>query len=798
MELHEKIKRLPMKPGVYLFKDVKGEIIYIGKAIKLKNRVSSYFSGKPSDPKTARLVSRIVDFEFVVVDNEVEALVLEANLVREHRPHYNVNLKDDKRFPYIHVTDEPFPRIEVERRKTRSGLYFGPFTDTHGMRQTMALIQRHFRLRDCKHMLPEHAPIRACLNLDIGKCDAPCQGKITSEEYASRVEEAVLFLKGKRRELVNRLEERMKTAASEHKYEDAAEIRDQIKAIDSIWQKQRIDTDLADRDLHAIAIGRRSGIAVTMQVRQGRVISRGEFSLAVSEGTEISEAMSAYLTQYYSDNPNPPKEILVSAKPREMEDIEKLVSKSRGGKVTIVLPTRGPKRELVKLVERNAELLLADLVSSKKNAQLPFAILDLERHLRLKTPPRRIEAVDISHLGGTCAVASLVSFTDGKRNSGGYRRFRIKYAEGGDDYASIFEVVTRRFSRLKEEGKAYPDLLLIDGGRGQLNAGIQAIKELGLEGQVEIASIAKRLEEVFRPELENSIMLPKDSAALRLLVKVRDEAHRFAVEYQRKRRSKAYQAQELATIEGIGEVRQKRLLSEFDSLEQIASTEPEEISKRGNIPLELARKVVEFLSPFKITVILAFVGLSIFGGCTPSPRYIGGARPETVAKKTEPKKETKPEVKPQKKAKVKAETEKTAALTKQTAKPKTAEPKSGGRVNEDAVRGAVNLYLGTPYKYGGNGLGGIDCSGFTHNVMKSAGLNIPRTSSDQYRQGKPIAKPAFGDLVFFRMRGKGVDHVGVFLGGNRFAHASRISGVTIDSLEDNYYKSRYLGARRFE
>ncbi|MCK5832691.1 excinuclease ABC subunit UvrC [bacterium] len=793
MDLRAKIKRLPLKPGVYLFKNSKGEIIYIGKAIKLKNRVSSYFRGKHSNPKTARLVAKIEDLEFIVVDNEVEALVLEANLVRKHRPHYNVNLKDDKRFPYIHVTEEPYPRIEIVRRKSSSGLYFGPYTDARGMRQTVGLIQKHFRLRSCKNNLPKQAPIRPCLNFDIGRCDAPCQEYVSNDIYSERVDEVILFLKGKKRELVKRLKERMVKLASEEKYEEAADIRDQIKAIDSIWRKQKIDTDLADRDLHAVAIGPRNGIAVTMQVRQGRVISRGEFLLSVSEGTKKSEAMSGYLKQYYQDNPDPPKEILTSVQPDDFNDIAKFVSQCRGNKVKISVPSRGQKKDLIKLVEHNAELLLADLLASKKKIQLPFAIIDLQKYLHLNTPPRTIEAIDISHLSGTCAVASLVSFIDGKKNSRGYRRFRIKTAEGGDDYASIAEVVNRRYARLIEEGKALPDLLLIDGGRGQLNAAKNSLNELEIADQLELASIAKRLEEVFRSEYKNPIMLAKDSPALRLLVKIRDEAHRFAIEYQRKRRTKAYQAQELISIEGIGEIRQKKLLKEFESLEQIASSNPEEISEKTRIPLDLAHKVVEFLSSYKLILVLIALGISILGGCTPSPRYIGSTKPVLAPKKIEQAKKDEDKRVKTKNAKHKEETQK--AIQKQNTTQNIKTPST--RFNPDAMLGAVNLYLGTPYKYGGNGLGGVDCSGFTHNVMDAAGIEIPRTSSSQYRQGKPVVKPSAGDLVFFRMRGKGVDHVGVFLGGNRFVHASSSSGVTIDSLDEEYYKKRYLGARRF-
>ncbi len=792
MGVREKIRRLPQKPGVYLFKDSKGKIIYIGKAIKLRNRVSSYFSGKPSDPKTARLVARIDDVEFVMVDNEIEALVLEANLVRQHKPHYNVNLKDDKRFPYIHVTDEPFPRIEVERRKSKSGMFFGPFTDGRGMRRSISLIQRHFRIRCCKHDLPEHAPSRPCLNYDIGRCDAPCQGKISKDEYLARVDEAVMFLRGKHKELVARLHDRMKKLSAQNRFEDAAEIRDQIHAIDSIWQKQKIDTDLADRDLHAIAAGPRNAVAVAMQVRQGRVIARQEFHMKISADTQKPEIMSGYLKQYYADNPDPPREILISTEPEDKIGITDFVSNIRGHKVAMRIPLRGDKKGLLDLVERNAQLLLADLVADKKKVDLPFSVLDLQKQLRLSKPPRRIEAVDISHLGGTLAVASLVTFTDGKKYSRGYRRFRIMSAEGGDDYASIYEVIHRRFMYLKEDDKGFPDLLLIDGGKGQLNAARKALDELGVVDDVELASLAKRLEEVFRPNLDKSIMLPKDSAALRLLMRVRDEAHRFAIQYQRKRRTKAFRAQELASVGGVGEIRQKRLLTEFASLEEIASATPELVSKKAKIPIEIARKVIDFLSPYKIAIFVAFFGLSILTGCTPAPRYIGGARPQITARKTTKKDKTsKPKAAPKK---VETDDKTYASALPAPAKNIPTKPTS---FSSAALLGAVNLYLGTPYKYGGNGLGGIDCSGFSKNVLDAAGIDIPRTSADQYRRGKPTSKPSFGDLVFFRMKGGGVDHVGVYLGANRFAHASSSSGVTIDSLNDDYYRSRFLGARRF-
>ncbi len=783
MELREKIRGLPKKPGVYLFKNRADNIIYIGKAKSLRARVSSYFTGKPSDPKTARLITKIRDVGYIVVDNEIEALVLEANLVREHRPHYNINLKDDKRFPYIHVTDEPFPRIEVVRRRGRVGRYFGPYTDARAMRSVINLIKEHFRLRSCKHYLPSRAPSRACLNFDMNLCDAPCQGNVSEEEYSERIGEVFLILKGRRRELIKKLKKKMSDAAGKKNFEAAAEFRDRIDAVEMVWQRQKIDTDLADRDLHAVAAGPRNAVAVTMQVREGRVIARQEFHISISPDTTKSGVMSGYLTQYYSENTNPPAEILVSIIPDDCDSIRVFVSERRKKNIELRVPRRGPKHELIKLVERNAELLLAELVQSKDNVRLPFGIIELEKLLKLNRTPRVIEAIDISHLSGTNAVASLVSFRDGKKFGKGYRRFRIKTAEGGDDYASIYEVVHRRIKRLLDDKKALPDLLLIDGGKGQLAMARKAAEEFGVGNRIELASIAKRLEEIFRPGYDKSLMLPRDSAALRLLVRIRDEAHRFAIQYQRQRRTKAFRAQELVSIEGIGPKRQKRLLIEFDSLENIANSEPEVVAEKAAIPIEISRKIIDFLSPYKTAMILVAMGILLFGGCTPSPRYIGNARPATIRRHKPRSVETV------------ADTVR-AAEAPATRITRDAPVKRSTAFDQDALLGAVNIYLGTPYRYGGTGFDGIDCSGFVQNAFHQAGVDLPRTSGEQYRVGKSVKRPDFGDLLFFGMSGRSVDHVAIALGNSRFAHASSSLGVTINSLDDPYYKRRFIGARR--
>jgi cell wall-associated NlpC family hydrolase len=583
-------------------------------------------------------------------------------------------------------------------------------------------------------------------------------------------------------------------------------LRNQVTAIDRIWQKQKVDTDLEDRDLHAIAVGARDAIAVTMQVREGRVIARQEFYMTVSLQTLKCEVMNGFLTQYYSDNPNPPREILVSILPNDFEHIEKFVSEKRGARVEMKAPERGDKFDLIQMVERNAELLLSDVVCQKKKVQLPFGIIELEKELHLKKTPRTIEAIDISHLGGTQAVGSLVTFRDGKKYGHGYRRYRIKWSGGGDDYSSIYEVVSRRINRIKEEGIALPDLLLIDGGKGQLSAAKKALAENNATDEVELASIAKRLEEVFRPGFENPFMLPKTSAGLRLLVKIRNEAHRFANEYQRLRRTENFRAKELTSISGIGEKRQKNLLKNFQSIEEIADSTPEIVAEKGKFPIEIAKKVIEALSAYRSVAVLLLVFIFSFAGCVPSPRYLGNGRPVAVSTQENSKTQSE-KSKEEKKAVVESKTKKTELKKPEKEQAKNRENKTAPKSEStsiprnkksEAMMGTINLYLGTPYKYGGEDFSGIDCSGFVRNVYREVGVDLPRSSREMFVVGEKTSEPEFGDLVFFHCESRSVDHVGICLGDRKFAHSSTRLGVTIDYLEEPYYKRRYLGARKIE
>ncbi len=591
----EKYRRAPHKPGVYIFRGAGGDMLYIGKARDLKKRLASYVFGRSPSPRIERMLSRAVDLEWIVTDNELEALILEANLVRQHKPRYNVELRDDKHYPYIKITDEPFPRITIARRKGRDGLYFGPYADRTGAVKLMRLVRRLFRIRVCKHKLPPKRKLRACVLYDIGRCLGPCIGACSEEEYRRAVEEVVMFLRGRRTQLLDRLRRQMEDAAQREQFEIAARLRDTIFELEKILTPQKMDSDLGDRDFVALAVGKSIGVAVIFRVRQGAMISRHTVPLTVPKTESLGEVLAEFLGRFYAEDGDIPEEVILQEHPADEDELLQTLCVLRGKRVEIKVPQRGPKRETLLLAHRNAQLILSEMLLQREKVHVPYGVLELERYLHLPKTPNRIEAFDISNIGSQTIVGSMVQFVGGKANKSAYRRFRVKGVSGQDDFASMREVVFRRYRRLLDEGKPLPDLIVVDGGKGQLSAARSALKALGLDDKIVTIAIAKRIDELFVPWQSESVMLPKDSAALKLLQRIRDEAHRFAIEFSRRSHRKKALALELMEVEGVGERRAEALLRAFGSLDEIAHSSPDEVAQKAGIPRPVAERVVETL-----------------------------------------------------------------------------------------------------------------------------------------------------------------------------------------------------------
>ncbi len=573
MELKLKLKNLPDRPGVYVMKDSSGKVIYIGKAKSLRDRVRAYFHATaPYHPKVSALISKISDLEVLATDSEMEALILEANLIKEHRPRYNVNLKDDKRYPYLKVTDEPFPRVLVVRRVKKDGArYFGPYTNVKAMRQTLGILRKIFVIRSCNYALPPTRKIKLCLDYHIKRCPGPCEGKVSEEEYGEIIRNVLLFLSGRSRLLLSHLTERMNQCSAREEYEKAASLRDQINSLGAVMEKQKVaDVEQADRDIIAFARERKDISVVALQIREGILIGRQNFHLTGLKQSADREILSAFLRQYYMHSAIIPPEIIVPAAVQDQRMIQDWLSSKREGKTRIVVPQRGDKVRLLDMALYNAQLSLNEILLQRAEAKraMPAAVKSLERDLYLTLPPRRIAAFDISNLGPSDAVGSLVLFQDGRPKKSGYRRFKVKTVSGQDDFAMMGEVVGRYFGRLDEQRQEYPDLVLIDGGKGQLSACVQTLNRLQVKDQ-NIAALAKRLDEVFLPQRSEPLMIPKGSVSLKLLQRIRDEAHRFAVEYHRKLRKKRTIRSELDQIPGIGPARRKILLKAFGSVQAV-------------------------------------------------------------------------------------------------------------------------------------------------------------------------------------------------------------------------------------
>lgn len=608
-EIGHKLALLPSDPGVYLMKDAKGGIIYIGKAVNLRNRVRGYFTGPGADTHLASRVLRDAarDMEWIVTRTEVEALILEANLIRRHAPRYNVDLKDDKHYPYIRVTvSEPFPRILVTRHaeKGRSGnrdLYFGPYTNARAMRNTVQYLNRMFRIRDCDLKLPVAAPVRPCLSYHIGRCDAPCAHLTTAAAYRALVDEAILLLRGKGRELRDRLEAAMKDAAAAQRYEEAGKIRDQIRDLETVQERQRVDlgADHEPKDLIAVTRSGKVGSVTVLEVRDGLLSDRKQFEVRIPLEQDEGAILTEFLTGYYLDRSagGIPREILLShALPGE-DNMEPLLRELRGGAVTIEVPQRGEKRRQMELALANANMQLTEyLARREKKERQNHRVAALREDLGLPVAPARIEGFDISHLSGTDTVASNVVFVDGRPSKKDYRHYNVKTVEGIDDFASMREVLGRRFRRLREDaekGVPRPDLILIDGGKGQLHMAVQAQKEFGFE-DIPILGLAKRIEEIFLPNQPDPVLLPKTSAALQLLQQVRDESHRFAVTFQRGKRKARLVRSWLDEVPGVGEATKMKLIRAFKSPLKVREATGEELAAAAG--KAAARRILDWLA----------------------------------------------------------------------------------------------------------------------------------------------------------------------------------------------------------
>lgn len=596
VDIETKLKNLPESPGCYLFKNKESQIIYIGKAGQLNKRVRSYFGKTHQDAKTGKLVSQIADVDVLVTPSEKEALILESNLIKEHKPKYNINLKDDKRYPFVKITAETYPRMLVVRKvQDDRAAYFGPYTNVTAMRKTLRLLRRIFPIRSCSLELPTKRKYRVCLDYFIGRCPGCCEeGKTTPEDYQAMISEVIMFLSGKSKEIAERLRERMGRFSDEQKYEEAARVRDQLRAIESVIEKQRVvSADRIDRDIVGVSMeGNDAGVAL-LQVRQGVLLGQESYMVSTA-GNDVSEIIRNFLPRYYRTATIFPAEIFVPAGFDDLDLVADLLQEKAHHRVKIIIPVKGEKSAVLRMATDNAkhtlDLYLAEKSETRK--RIPHAVYSLARDLYLKKLPRSIAAFDISNLGKDHAVGSVVYFLDAHPRKAGYRRMRINTVGSQDDFSMMKETVGRYYNHLMENQHDYPDLLLIDGGKGQLNAAIDALKDLNIEDQ-QVVSLAKRFEEVYLPGRSEPLSIPKTSSSMKLLQWIRDEAHRFAVTYHRKLRARKLEQSELDNIPGVGKKRKLDLLAAFGSLEMIKKASLDDIRAVPRIPKNLAATIWE-------------------------------------------------------------------------------------------------------------------------------------------------------------------------------------------------------------
>jgi len=618
MQLKEEVKNFPEKPGVYIIRS-EGKVIYVGKSASLRDRVRSYFNeGKAGSVKTKSLRQEADEVDYIVTDSEVEALILEENLIKEYRPKYNVLLKDNKRYPYIKLTDEKFPQLEVSRKRgDESGELFGPYIDSGAMRKTLDTIEKIFPVRDCSWK-PEDGHRRPCLRYHIDLCPAPCAGKADRESYMESIDKIRDLLKGKIGEVAEELKKKMELASDNKDFEKAAEWRDKLEALKKITRDQNVRlSDELDRDFIALSVEKESGggdgVRGTIQVffvRTGRITGQDSFEIEFPSEDEPSAILNGFIKKFYSNRRVIPAEIYVEEQPDDAATIEEWLEDARSGKVEIKVPERGQKKKILDMASRNARFgrgKVKEMGSRAGESSQDRGAEELQEVLNLPAAPHRIEGYDVSNISGTDSVGSMVVFEGGTSTNRKYRRFKIKGADGPDDYEMLKQVLRRRFMHGLDddngegEGEAdesfsrFPDLILIDGGKGQLSAATEVLESLSM-ANIPIVGLAKEYEEVFKPESTTPVDFERDSDGLKLLQRVRDEAHRFAVDYHRRLRQKRTVRSSLDSIKGVGPKRKKALLKAFNSVERIRKASLEEIKSVPEIPEVVAERVAEFFA----------------------------------------------------------------------------------------------------------------------------------------------------------------------------------------------------------
>lgn len=608
-DIQEELKKLPGKPGVYIMHDETDAIIYVGKAISLKNRVRQYFqSSRNKGVKIEQMVTHIRRFEYIVTDSELEALVLECNLIKEHHPKYNTMLMDDKTYPFIKVsTNEPFPRVMLARKIAKDkAKYFGPYTSAGSVRDTIDLLHKLYHIRSCNRSLPRDiGKERPCLNYHIKQCDAPCQGYISQEEYGKAVAEVVRFLNGNFDGILNELEQKMQKASDALEFEKAIEYRELLNSVKKISQKQKItDSRGEDRDILAAATSGEDAVVQVFFIRGGRLIGRDHFYLRIVKGEKIGNILDSFTKQYYGGTPFVPGKLMVQEELEDVELIEEWLSVKRGGKVTIHVPKKGTKEKLVELAANNAQLVLSKDKErlKREEGRTIGAVKEIEKLLGVSNISR-MEAYDISNTNGFESVGSMVVYDRGKPKRNDYRKFKIKGVEGADDYGSMREVLTRRFThglREREESKelgsftAFPDLILMDGGKGQVNIALEVLDTLHLH--IPVCGMVKddkhRTRGLYYQNEE--IEIDRSSEAFRLITRIQDEAHRFAIEYHKQLRGKGQVHSILDDIDGIGETRRKALMRKYANLDEIKAASVEELAEIPSMNEKAAESVYKF------------------------------------------------------------------------------------------------------------------------------------------------------------------------------------------------------------